>query len=171
MAVSTDAQDALETLAIWSYWILGIVIIGTMCYILYTVGNKQVAAVLTFLISMLALYYYYVKWFIIGDSYKESSTVCPDFMTNLKVYDSTNSQFVCYDSGNVYKKDRAYQNKAEALTAFNALSKSGPSNGEVLSNGMVITPNLSNADNLTTFCSNLKSAGMSWLSACKSVSA
>ena len=169
MAESTT----LDTLAIWSYWILGIMIVGTMCYILYTKGNKQVAAVLTFLLSMLALYYYYVKWFIVGDSYKESPTVCPDFMSTLKLYDEKKEQLVCYDSGNVYKLAATpYATKSDATTAFNSLNKSGDNSGEVLSSaGMVITPDLTNASNVSTFCSSLKTAGISWTSVCKAIGA
>jgi hypothetical protein len=168
MAEST----ALDTLAIWAYWILSLLIVGTMCYILYTKGNKQVAAVLTFLISMLALYYYYVKWFIVGDAYKESPTVCPDFMSVLSTYGTNTNQFVCYDSGNVYNKAAGpYANKSEATAKFSAMGKSGANNGEVLTDGFVITPDLTNASNLSTFCGSLKSAGMSWISACKAVGA
>lgn len=158
-------SSALDTLAIWSYWIIGLLIVGTMCYILYTQFNKQVAAVLTFLISMLAMYYYYVKWFIVGDGYKEATSVCPDFMSVLKTYDENTRQFVCYDSGNVYKKrSTAFTSKDEASEEFG--SKSGANNGEVLTNGFVITPNLSGS-NVSSFCSSLKNAGMSWISQCK----
>ena len=130
MAMSTELSDAMETLAIWAYWIISLLIVGTMCYILYTKGNKQVAAVLTFLISMLALYYYYVKWFVVGDAYKEALTVCPDFMSVLGNYGTDTKQFVCYDSGNVYNKASGpYANKAEATTKFNAMNKSGENNG------------------------------------------
>ncbi len=162
MAESTT----LDTLAIWSYWILGLLIIGTMCYIMYTQFTKQVAAVLTFLISMLAMYYYYVKWFIIGDSNKESPTVCPDFMSVLKVYgDGSTNQFVCYDSGNVYKnRSAAFNSKQEAINEFG--TESGPNDGKI-DNGFVITPKL-DGDKVSNFCSDLNNKGMSWISVCKS---
>ncbi len=156
------ASETMENLAIYAYWILGIMIIGTMCYIMYTRFNKQVAAVLVFLTSMLALYYYYVKWFIVGDSYKESVTVCPDFMTPLQVFSDAgdNKQFVCYDS-------TKFASKTDATTAFATLNKT-TSNGEVISDKkFIITPTVNEIPN---FCSTLKNQGLSWIALCKTVS-
>ncbi len=152
----------METLAMWSYWILGLMIVGTMCYVMYTRFNKQVAAVLVFLTSMLALYYYYVKWFVVGDSYQESLTVCPDFMTTLKPFGTAESgelkQFVCYDSSKV--------SRTAADTEFNSLNKT-TSSGEVLVDGKyVITPTKSK---ISDFCTTLKNNGMSWIAMCKTV--
>ncbi len=166
---SVSRQELMDKLAQWAYWILGILIVGTMCYILYTKFNKQVAAVLTFLISMLALYYYYVKWFIVGDAYQEGVTVCPDFMSVLKTFDTKTNQFVCYDSANVYKSGTVYNNKNDALSAFNALQKTS-SSGEI-TGGFAITPDITNTTSVSNFCSSLKSAGMSWISFCKNIGA
>lgn len=78
----------------WAYWIVGALLVGGISYMLFN-KNKQVAAVLVFLAGMLALYFYYVKWFIVGlDVWPPFSGVCPDFMT---LTGSTATSITCKD--------------------------------------------------------------------------
>jgi hypothetical protein len=79
----------------WTYWIVGILIIGSISYILYNKMNKQVAGVLVFMGGMLALYYYYVKWFETDlEPWPPVISLCPEFLT-----------YVGQDSANVYCVD------------------------------------------------------------------
>lgn len=80
----------------WAYWIVGALLVGGISYMLFN-SNKQVAAVLVFLAGMLALYFYYVKWFIVGlDVWPPFSGVCPDFMT-LTGSSTTDKTITCQD--------------------------------------------------------------------------
>jgi hypothetical protein len=153
------ADSTMDTLAIWAYWILGLLVVGTMCYIMYTRFNKQVAAVLTFLTSMMALYYYYVKWFIIGDSYKELPTLCPDFMAKLATH---GDKLVCYDPSK-------FNDKASAVSAFDSMKAqiTSTTTGYIDTDRRFVIK--ADDSNMATFCGTLRNSGLSWISACKTI--
>jgi hypothetical protein len=65
------------------YWFLGLVAALGIAYVLYKM-NFQIAAVLVFLGAVIALFYYYVKWFQIPSNtatWPPTTTPCPDFLT------------------------------------------------------------------------------------------
>jgi len=66
------------------YWIVGGGGLVALCYVLYN-GNppRCVAAVLIFMAGVLALYYYYIKWFFVGEpsSWPTGQSLCPDYLT------------------------------------------------------------------------------------------
>ena len=73
----------VQTYGAYIYWGLGIVASLAAGYLLYKL-NFQIAGVLTFLGCILALFYYYVKWFQIPSqtsSWPPYTTPCPDFLT------------------------------------------------------------------------------------------
>lgn len=68
----------------WLYWIVGLVALCGGCYVLYNTLARPVAAILIFLGGILALYFYYVKWFVIAEakpSWPPYQTLCPDYLT------------------------------------------------------------------------------------------
>ena len=75
-----------ESLKRWSkrlYWFVGIIVLLYFCYNLFT-RNQQIAAVLVFLSGFIALYFYYVKWFVVPEripNWPPYTTPCPDFLT------------------------------------------------------------------------------------------
>jgi hypothetical protein len=88
-SLPTNSSGSDESTAVnvskWSYLYWGVGIIATLytSYYLNTTNN-QIAAVLVFLGFVLALYYYYVKWFALPaqtQSWPPYTTPCPDFLT------------------------------------------------------------------------------------------
>ena len=64
------------------YWIVGLILIVGLSYVLFNTYNRQVAGVLIFLGGILALYFYYVKWFVIDiEKAKSGFSLCPDYLT------------------------------------------------------------------------------------------
>lgn len=66
------------------YWIVGGGALIALCYVLYN-GNppRCVASILIFIGGVLALYYYYIKWFFIGEpsNWPTGQSLCPDYLT------------------------------------------------------------------------------------------
>ena len=168
-------KSNFKTLGVYMYWILGTVIIGTISYILYTRFNKQVAAILVFLVSMLALYYYYVKWIVIPGWQPHIGT-CPDFMTTLGVIGT--KQFVCSDTLNAYRSG----NNSATITTMDSFNESANASiktnlttsatgGKVdPTNGLVLTPVINDdttAEVIKGFCTKLKDAKISWINLCE----
>ena len=73
----------VQSYGAYIYWGLGIIASLAAGYVLYKL-NFQIAGVLTFLGCIIALFYYYVKWFQIPSqtsSWPPYTTPCPDFLT------------------------------------------------------------------------------------------
>lgn len=69
---------------VYVYWILGLVIISALSYVMYTPLDRQVSATLFWILGFMMVYFYYIKWFVIGKNTKKSSdslTSCPDYLT------------------------------------------------------------------------------------------
>lgn len=81
--VRKDLADRLKIAAKYVYWTIGLIIIGGISYILYNKLERQISAILFFIAGILALYFYYVKWFIIPNTKKnwEDASICPDYLT------------------------------------------------------------------------------------------
>jgi hypothetical protein len=68
---------------VYVYWIVGLVVTVGVCYQLNKM-NFQMAAIFVFLGLVLALYYYFVKWFALPSAtqtWPPYTTPCPDFLT------------------------------------------------------------------------------------------
>jgi hypothetical protein len=68
----------------WVYWIVGILLLGAACYVLYEPLDRQIASVLVFIGGIMILYFYYVKWFVVGaqtPAWPPYQTLCPDYLT------------------------------------------------------------------------------------------
>jgi hypothetical protein len=92
-------QDLKEKL----FWIIGGSIIFFLSYILYNNMNKPVAGTLVFLGGFMALYYYYIKYFVVLKNVSDwppYQSTCPDFLTLVPPppgYRGDRTDFVCMD--------------------------------------------------------------------------
>lgn len=161
-------KSNVNTLVLWVYWIVGIVIAFAISYVLYTRFNKQVASLLVFMGTMMALYYYYVKWFVIGQPLPIPTQTCPDFMESVGTVGT--DQFVCVDKKGAYPK---FTQSGANITSKADIDDLGtPSVDGKVSNGSlayVVTPSASSASDtskITSFCGSLKTQGISWISLC-----
>ena len=163
-------KDYTYNLGVFIYFIVGMIVISTISYILYTRFNKQVAALLVFMSLSMALYYYYVKWFVIGDTFEPPKSFCPDLMT--LIGKKGNKQFICAD------KVGAYGRTSDVTDVTNIPEPTGtePADGKIVKidgGGYVMTPEwdkLTNPEDstvATAFCDKLSGAGYSWINFCK----
>ncbi len=147
------------------YWIIGLIIAFSISYVLYTQFNKQVASLLVFMSTVLALYYYYVKWFIVGDDFKVPVGMCPDFMTVQKVLGtSANPQFVCIDTVGISPNFTSHTSGTVPTLPATAVDA-----GEVnATTGYVMTPNIEKSTDATwtSFCAGIKTKKLSWIGRC-----
>jgi hypothetical protein len=73
----------IQSYGAYIYWGLGLIASLGIGYVLYKM-NFQIAAVLIFLGAIIALFYYYVKWFQLpaaNNTWPPYTTPCPDFLT------------------------------------------------------------------------------------------
>lgn len=158
-------QDKIEAMldssTKWAYWIVGVLIVGGISYILFNRLNKQVAAVLVFLAGMLALYFYYVKWFVVGlDVWPPFQGFCPDFLTPVAVTSPAANTIYCADmvgvstNGGLAKLDQAFQTQVANGTPLDKTTT-----------GVIAFSTLSTD---TTNCPKAKNAGLTWISLCGS---
>lgn len=102
---STDANfnTALNKVAKYAYWILGLILIGGISYFFYNNLQRQITSVLFFVAGLIMLYFYYVKWFIVPEKRPDwvpYTTPCPDYLTVMAEADGGNSaggKYKCFD--------------------------------------------------------------------------
>ena len=182
------SESKATTIFIWTYWIVGLLAVGSMCNILYTKFNKQVASILVFLASFMALYYYYVKWFVIGDTFQPPISVCPDYLTLVGPIKEGSSQFVCVDRLGVSSKFAMIGSTSATPSAEGALATVGITEAEIDgaeikkgtvrpnllgTGGVVVTPDIASKDmnTITNYCNALESAGLTAINMCSNKSA
>jgi hypothetical protein len=76
--------DNLRNVGKYLYWIIGGLLIVGISYIFYNRLQKPISGVLFFMAGVLALYFYYVKWFVAPEkrpSWPPYQTPCPDYLT------------------------------------------------------------------------------------------
>lgn len=163
-------KDNASNLLVWTYWIVGILIAFVISYVLYTRFNKQVSSILVFMATMMALYYYYVKWFVIGTPLPNAITFCPDFLTSIGPVTAGSDQFVCVDKAGVTGLG-VYSdgNGSITVSGLGITTATATAEGAIVSGvtHYVITPS-SNAtgEQINGFCGKLSDQGLSWLSLC-----
>ena len=77
-------MGGLASLAKYAFWIVGLGLVGYIAYFLYNTMQRPIAAVLLFIGGLAALYFYYVKWFVVGaknNQWPPYQTLCPDYLT------------------------------------------------------------------------------------------
>ena len=100
--------------------------------------NFQIAGVLIFLGAILALFYYYVKWFQLPSSsspvWPPVTTACPDFLSNINTGSTTTAHCLDYvgvsANGKLQKADPTKNyypsNPADAKYIFTVDRTKGP---------------------------------------------
>ena len=74
---------ALRKVAKWLFWIIGGVMVIGAAYVLYNTMGRPVAGLLVFIAGVLALFFYYTKWFLVSgkQTWPPYITPCPDYLT------------------------------------------------------------------------------------------
>jgi hypothetical protein len=142
----------VQSYGAYVYWGLGLLASLGIGYVLYKM-NFQIAAVLVFLGAILALFYYYVKWFQLpgkNNSWPPYTTPCPDFLT-LANPGSTTGIAKCMDYVGV--------------SANGQLQKADPANSSQQSDPKYYFPvNKSSAP--TDLCQSAAQYGLTWSTLC-----
>lgn len=74
----------LNTVARWVYTILALIVVFYGSYYIFTKMERQIAGILYFIGAVIAVYFYWVKWFVIPGAKPEwppYQTMCPDYLT------------------------------------------------------------------------------------------
>jgi hypothetical protein len=146
------------------YWIIGTLGLLFGCYYLYNVMERPISSVLIFLIGILALYYYWVKWFVIPESdatWPPYQTVCPDYLTLV-------------DAGNGTEANPAKCMDFVGVSSNGGIQVSTPGNAEAMkansSYTFTIAPKTS-AQTISQYtqalCQQVQDKGLSWTGKCE----
>lgn len=108
MADTTNKRvaAAMRNVAKYAYWIIGMALLLYGCYYLYNVMMRPVAAILVFMGGVLALYFYWVKWFVMSSKaqWPPYQSICPDYLTPLAP--GTGGEVKCLDFVGVSRNNR-----------------------------------------------------------------
>ncbi len=149
-------------IAKYVYWIVGLVLVVGGCYFLYNNLERPVAAVLVFLGGMLALYFYYVKWFVAAARnpvWPPYQTPCPDYLTLVSPGFS--------GSGNNIKPQPGMPYKCMDFVGVSkngSLAKSDPSNLNLHQGNPAHIFEVSPNESLESLRAKTCSRGLSWIS-------
>jgi hypothetical protein len=106
---SARLSENLKTAAKYIYWILGLAIVVGIAYTLYNRFERPIAGVLFFMAGIMALYYYWVKWFLAPAArdavWPPYQTPCPDYLT-MMTGAAANGTYKCMDFVGVSRNDR-----------------------------------------------------------------
>jgi hypothetical protein len=149
-------------IAKYVYWIVGLVLVVGGCYFLYNNLERPVAAVLVFLGGILALYFYYVKWFVAAarnPAWPPYQTPCPDYLTLVSPGFSGSGNNIKPKAGEPYK---CMDFVGVSKNGF--LKKADPSLIETQSGNNAYTFTVSPDESLESLRAKTDSAGLSWIS-------
>ena len=67
------------------YWGIALALNLGLCYVLFSVLNRQITSVLVFMTLLFMTYFYYVKLFIVNKTvWPPITTMCPDYLTLIR---------------------------------------------------------------------------------------
>ena len=92
---------AVGSWTMYVYWIVGLCVMGAISYFMYTGLDRQVAGTLFFILGFVFLYYYYIKWFVVGlknQAFAQIVTPCPDYLTQVIQTAGTTATTYCVDT-------------------------------------------------------------------------
>jgi len=144
--------STVQSYGAYVYWALGLLASLGIGYVLYKL-NYQIASVLVFLGAVIALFYYYVKWFQLPSqtgSWPPYTTPCPDF---LKIVDS--------GSANGIAKCMDYV----GVSANGFLQKADPMNPSQQSDPKYYFP-IDKRKPPTDLCQSAAQYGLTWSTIC-----
>lgn len=106
MMSSKRIASAVRQTAKYVYWIVGVGALLFVCHYLYNVMMRPVASVLVFMGGVIALYFYWVKWFAMSDKsqWPPYQSICPDYLTPLAP--GSGGQVKCMDFVGVSRNRR-----------------------------------------------------------------
>ena len=68
------------------YWVVALALNFGLCYVLFSMLNRQITSVLVFMIVLFMTYFYYVKLFIVNKQvWPPINTMCPDYLTLIRI--------------------------------------------------------------------------------------
>lgn len=142
---------AMRTTAKWAYWIVGLGALLYACYYLYNVMMRPVASVLIFMAGILALYFYWVKWFVMSEkaNWPPYQSICPDYLTPLAP-GGNGGEVKCMDFVGVSRNQR--------------IKVADPSKSQTQSNDSQFTFVVNPTEDKTSLRQRLQAYGLSWLS-------
>ena len=94
---------SLRTVGKYAFWIVGLAVIVGGSYLFYNKMERPIAGVLFFMAGVLALYFYYVKWFLASEAnptWPPYQTPCPDYLTLMpdgSGAGASTGSYKCYD--------------------------------------------------------------------------
>jgi hypothetical protein len=156
-----STKESAEKLLQWIYWIVGLMIVGSVSYFLYK-NNKQVAGVLVFMAGMMAVYFYYVKWFIVAadSTWPPVIGACPDFLTQLPIKSNDNT---------IYCVDRVGVSISKSGGFVSSVGETrDPTEEPVAKNSPKVFYYNSN-DTTDSICTKVTTKGLTWVSRCNMV--
>jgi hypothetical protein len=100
-------KSAMRQVAKYAYWIIGLAALMYVCYYLYNIMVRPVASILVFMGGILALYFYWVKWFVMTEKvqWPPYQSICPDYLTPLAA-PGTGGEVKCLDFVGVSRNRR-----------------------------------------------------------------
>lgn len=106
MMTNKRIAAAVRQTAKYVYWIVGLGALLFTCYYLYNIMIRPVASILIFMGGVLALYFYWVKWFIASEKsqWPPYQSICPDYLTPLAPGEGGNVK--CMDFVGVSRNNR-----------------------------------------------------------------
>lgn len=106
MMTNKRMAATVRQIAKYAYWIVGVGALLYACHYLYNVMVRPVASVLVFMGGVLALYFYWVKWFTMTDKgqWPPYQSICPDYLTPLAP--GSGGQVKCMDFVGVSRNRR-----------------------------------------------------------------
>jgi hypothetical protein len=153
--------DSSRQLLKYVYWVVGLGSLTMFCFILFNTYNRQVAAVLIFMGGLLAIYFHYIKWFMLKQdpSWPTGQSLCPDYLTPVSPGFQTNFDGSPKPSGTGSFKCIDFV----GVSTNGALLKASPSNVEMALRDsryhVEITPNMKQGD----LVAMLKAKGLTWI--------
>jgi hypothetical protein len=172
--VTTTTSSAAQRVFKVLYWLCGVALLCVAFRVLFA-GNRQVAAVLVFLLGIAALAFYWTRWLAppsaASQRWPPYVTACPDFLTLVEVPDASGgtdasgggggggTQHVCVDyvgvstNGGLLRLDAKDGGKSLANPAYQfPVRKRGASETQ--------------AAYKTAMCAAAATAGLSWSTLC-----
>ena len=146
---------ALGSWTMYVYWIVGLCVMGAISYFMYTGLDRQVAGTLFFILGFVFLYYYYIKWFVVGlknQAFAKPVTPCPDYLTQVIQTSGTTTATYCVDMVGVSRNGGLSKCTGDPQACLSDSSK------------VFTPPQPGSTPNLATVKADLATKGLVWTS-------
>lgn len=157
-----EFKASMYKLVKWTYIIGGTLLLVAFCYVVYNNMNKPIAGVLLFMGGVLALYFYYVKWFVIPETdpaWPPYKTVCPDYLTLIDPGNKNLKPARCVDLVGVSANGRL--TKTDPSNLKSVIATNDPA--KVFS---IPLDEYGQIGNISNVCSDVQEKGLTWTTRC-----